>query len=80
MITEAIICDNQGIPWTAERFCHEPEAAQDFLQQLTENSYGYPEWQHLLQDQIIHEASYRLHLLQQDLVAAELLKAQGKLT
>lgn len=80
MMMEAVILDPDGIPYSPERFHAEPECAQVFLEHLEGNSYRVlKHWRDLTNDEILHEASYRLHCIQQDLISAEFLKSKGML-
>lgn len=77
MITEAIICDESGEPFTPERFMIEPDAAQKFLELIETNSMGLlPAWRELPNDDLLALASQRLHAAQQDLITAEFLKGR----
>jgi hypothetical protein len=77
VITEAIVCDEDGAPFTPERFLTEPEAAQMFLELIENNSFRVlPQWRELPNQDILTMATNKLSSVQQDLITAEFLKAR----
>lgn len=80
MIIDAVVLDSDGIPYSPERFQTEPECAQRFLEQLEDHSYKFlNDWREMVIDDVVYEAQWRLHTIQQDLISSEFLKSKGLL-
>lgn len=78
MIIDPVVLDPEGIPYSPERFQENPECAQAFLEQLEDHSYKVlNDWREMLMDEVVYEAQWRLHIIQQDLISSEFLRSKG---
>ncbi len=80
MTLEAVIVDDEGQPFTEDRFMDEPFAAQEFLKILEAHSKFFVDgWEDLNADQQVQQAAKMLRLIEQDLVLVSYLRKKDKL-
>lgn len=69
------LLDKGGIPFTADRFMHEPGLMHEFMEVYETLYFGHDlKWRELTEDELFRDASFRLYCMEQDLEHADFLK------